>query len=98
MASVAGGMPGNTSLYVDISSVGISGGTNSKETGISIDSHSTGISVNGNTTGISVNGSTTGISVNGSTTGITAECSQAGASGVNVTRTKQFGVYYYIAF
>ena len=58
----------------------------------------TGISVNGSTTGISVNGNSTGISVNGNTTGITAECSQAGASGVNVTRTKQFGVYYYIAF
>ena len=95
---LAGGNQANTGLWIAVDSVGISGGTNSKETGISIDSHSTGISVNGNTTGISVNGSTTGISVNGSTTGITAECSQAGASGVNVTRTKQFGVYYYIAF
>ena len=98
-ASVAGGMPGNTSLFVDISGgVNISGSTNSKETGISINSRTTGISVNGSTTDISVNGSTTGISVNGNTTGITAECSQAGASGVKVTRTKQFGVYYYIAF
>ena len=98
-ASIAGGMPGNTSLYVDLSSgVGVSGSTDSRETGISVNSRTTGISVNGNTTGISVNGSTTGISVNGSTTGITAECSQAGASGVKVTRTKQFGVYYYIAF
>ncbi len=41
---------------------------------------------------------TTGVSVNNNTTGITAECSSAGASGANVTRTKQFGVYYYIAF
>ena len=106
-ASIAGGMPGNTSMYVDLSNVSISGSTDSRETGISINSRTTGISVNGNTTGISVNdnttgisvnGSTTGISVNGNTTGITAECSQAGASGVKVTRTKQFGVYYYIAF
>lgn len=50
------------------------------------------------TTGVSVYNSTTGVSVNGNTTGITAECSQAGTSGVSVTRTKQFGVYYYIAF
>ena len=88
---IAGGNQGSgiTALRVASDSVGISGSTNSKETGIS---------VNSNTTGISVNGSTTGISVNSNTTGITAECSQAGASGVNVTRTKQFGVYYYIAF
>ena len=95
---LAGGNQTNTGLWIAVDNVSVSGDTNSKETGISIDSHSTGISVNGNTTGISVNGNTTGISVNGSTTGITAECSQAGASGVNVTRTKQFGVYYYIAF
>lgn len=50
------------------------------------------------TTGITVNSATTGITVNSATTGITAECSSAGASGANVTRTKQFGVYYYIAF
>lgn len=94
------GLQGTTvpSLWVSVDSVGISGTASSNTTGISIDSHSTGISVNGNTTGISVNGSTTGVSVNSNTTGITAECSQAGASGVNVTRTKQFGVYYYIAF
>ena len=95
---LAGGNQANTGLWIAVDSVGISGDTNSRGTGISIDSHSTNISVNGNTTGISVNGNTTGISVNGSTTGITAECSQAGASGVKVTRTKQFGVYYYIAF
>ena len=97
-ASIAGGTLGNVSLYVDISTANIYGSTDSRETGISINSRVTGISVDGNTTGISVNGNTTGISVNGNTTGITAECSQAGASGVKVTRTKQFGVYYYIAF
>ena len=95
---LAGGNQANSGLWIAVDSVNISGNTDSKETGISIYGNTTGISVNGNTTGISVNGSTTGISVNGSTTGITAECSQAGASGVNVTRTKQFGVYYYIAF
>ena len=107
ISPVAGGNQANAGLWVAVDSVGISGNTDSRGTGISIDSHSTnisvngnttGISVNGNTTGISVNGNTTGISVNGSTTGITAECSQAGASGAKVTRTKQFGVYYYIAF
>ena len=98
ISPVAGGNQGNTGLWVAHDSVGISGSTNSRETGISIDSHSTNISVNSDTTGISVNGNTTGISVNGSTTGITAECSPAGASGVKVTRTKQFGVFYYIAF
>ena len=106
-APLAGGNQTNTGLIISVGSIGVSGSTNSKETGISINSHSTNISVNSNTTsisvndnttGISVNGSTTGISVNGSTTGITAECSPAGASGVKVTRTKQFGVYYYIAF
>ena len=97
-APVAGGNQASTGLWISVDSIDVSGSTNSKETGISINSRTTGISVNGNTTGISVNGSTTGISVNGNTTGITAECSQAGASGVNVTRTKQFGVFYYIAF
>ena len=104
---LAGGNQTNTGLWIAVDSVGVSGSTDSRGTGISIDSHSTNISVNGNTTsisvngnttGISVNGNTTGISVNGSTTGITAECSPAGASGVKVTRTKQFGVFYYIAF
>ena len=59
----------------------------------------TGVSVNDSTTGItaSSNNSTTGItaSSNNNTTGITASCSMTGDS---VTRTKQFGVYYYIAF
>ena len=50
------------------------------------------------TTGVSVDNNTTGVSVKDNTTGITAECSTAGTSGANVTRTKQFGVYYYIAF
>ena len=106
-APINGGDRPDTRLIVAFGSIGISGSTDSRGTGISIDNHSTnisvnsnttGISVNGSTTGISVNGNTTGVSVNGSTTGITAECSQAGASGVKVTRTKQFGVYYYIAF
>ena len=97
-APLAGGNQTNTGLIISVGSIGVSGSTNSKKTDISIDSHSTNISVNSNTTDISVNGNTTGISVNGSTTGITAECSQAGASGVKVTRTKQLGVYYYIAF
>ena len=106
-APINGGDRPDTRLIVAVGRAGISGSTNSKETGISVNGSTTGISVNGNTTGISVNGSTTsisvngsttGISVNGNTTGITAECSQAGASGVKVTRTKQFGVYYYIAF
>ena len=86
---LAGGNQANTGLVIAVDSIGISGSTDSRGTGISIDSHSTNISVNSDTTGISVNGNTTGI---------TAECSQAGASGVKVTRTKQFGVYYYIAF
>ena len=97
-APLAGGNQTNTGLIISVGSINVSGSTNSKETGIGIYSNSTNISVNSSTTGISVNGSTTGISVNGNTTGITAECSQAGASGVKVTRTKQFGVYYYIAF
>ena len=97
-APINGGDRPDTRLIVAVGKIGVSGSTNSRGTGISIDSHSANISVNSSTTGISVNGSTTGISVNGSTTGITAECSQAGASGVKVTRTKQFGVFYYIAF
>lgn len=60
-------------------------------------SKTTGISVKNSTTGItaSANNGATGVSVNGNTTGITASCSTTGDS---VTRTKQFGVYYYIAF
>ena len=104
---VAGGNQTNTGLLIAVDGTGISGSTDSRKTDISINSHSTNISVNsnttsisvnGSTTGVSVNGSTTGVSVNGNTTGITAECSPAGASGVKVTRTKQFGVFYYIAF
>lgn len=60
-------------------------------------SKTTGISVKNSTTGItaSAKNSTAGISVDSNTTGITASCSTTGDS---VTRTKQFGVYYYIAF
>lgn len=68
----------------------ISGTAESKTTDISIVSSATGISAssNNNTTGITA-------SSNNNTTGITASCSMTGYS---VTRTKQFGVYYYIAF
>ena len=58
----------------------------------------TGVSIGSGTTGVSIGSSTTGVSISSGTTGITAECSSAGASGANVTRTKQYGVYYYIAF
>lgn len=72
------------------SSGSISGTAESKTTDISIVSSTTGISAssNNNTTGITA-------SSNNNTTGITASCSMTGDS---VTRTKQFGVYYYIAF
>lgn len=46
------------------------------------------------TTGVSVNNNTTGITVGSGTTGITVNTK----GNNNVTRTKQFGVYYYIAF
>ena len=88
--------PGNF-LYVGegpISSSGsISGTAASETTDISIVSSTTGISA-------SSNNSTTGITAgsNNNTTGITASCSTAGAATATVTRTKQFGVYYYIAF
>ena len=67
-------------------------------TGVSIGSNTTGVSIGSNTTGVSIGSNTTDISIGSNTTGITAECSSAGASGANVTRTKQYGVYYYIAF
>ena len=67
-------------------------------TGVSIGSSTTGVSIDSNTTGVSISSNTTGVSIGSNTTGITAECSSAGASGANVTRTKQYGVYYYIAF
>ena len=72
------------------SSGSISGTAESKTTGVSIVNSTTGITA-------SSNNSTTGItaSSNNNTTGITASCSMTGDS---VTRTKQFGVYYYIAF
>lgn len=72
------------------SSGDISGTAESETTGVSIVSNTTGItaSSNNNTTGITA-------SSNNNTTGVTASCSTTGDS---VTRTKQFGVYYYIAF
>lgn len=88
------GLAGGGTLYLGegpISSSGnISGTAESKTTGISIVSSTTGISAssNNNTTGVTA-------SSNNNTTGITASCSMTGDS---VTRTKQFGVYYYIAF
>ena len=64
------------------------------------ESNTTNISIINNTTGItaSANNGATGVSVDSNTTGITASCSTAGAADATVTRTKQFGVYYYIAF
>ena len=67
---------------------GITGTAASKTTGISVKNSTTGITA-------SAKNSTAGISVDSNTTGITASCSMTGDS---VTRTKQFGVYYYIAF
>ena len=72
--------------------------TTSDKTNISIDEATTGVSVNVDTSGVSVKDNTTGVSVNSNKTGITATCSTAGANNATVTRTKQFGVYYYIAF
>ena len=85
-----------TGVSVDNNTTGVSVKDNT--TGVSVDNNITGVSVNDNTTGVSVKDNTTGVSVKDNTTGITAECSTAGTSGANVTRTKQFGVYYYIAF
>ena len=85
-----------TDVSVNDSTTGVS--VNDSTTGVSVDNSTTGVSVNDSTTGVSVDNSTTGVSVKDNTTGITAECSTAGTSGSNVTRTKQFGVYYYIAF
>ena len=85
-----------TDVSVNDSTTGVS--VNDSTTGVSVDNSTTGVSVNDSTTGVSVKDNTTGVSVKDNTTGITAECSTAGTSGSNVTRTKQFGVYYYIAF
>lgn len=100
------GIDSGNFLYVGESSSGgaISGTAESKTTNISIINNTTGITANADssTTGISANAdsSATGISAssNDNTTGITASCSTAGAADATVTRTKQFGVYYYIAF
>ena len=78
--------------------VGTGVSISSSTTGVSISSNTTGVSISSNTTGVSISSNTTGVSISSNTTGITAECSSAGASGANVTRTKQYGVYYYIAF
>ena len=72
--------------------------TYDSKTNISIDKATTDVSVNDNTTGVSVNSNKTSVSVKSNKTGITATCSTAGANNATVTRTKQFGVYYYIAF
>lgn len=91
------GLESGGSFYIgqgsSSSSGSISGTAESKTTGVSIVSNTTGItaSSNNNTTGITA-------SSNNNTTGITASCSTAGAADATVTRTKQFGVYYYIAF
>ena len=88
------GLGSGNFLYVgegsSSSSGSISGTAESKTTDISIVNNTTGITA-------SSNNSTTGITAgsNNNTTGITASCSMTGDS---VTRTKQFGVYYYIAF
>lgn len=50
--------------------------------------------VNSATTGITVNSAKTGVTANSATTGITVNAKGDN----NVTRTKQFGVYFYIAF
>ena len=71
---------------------------NDNTTGVSVNDSTTGVSVNSNKTGVSVKSNKTGVSVNSNKTGITATCSTAGANSATVTRTKQFGVYYYIAF
>lgn len=73
---------------LEVSVVGITGTAASNTTGVSVEKNWTGITA-------SANNSATGVSVDSNTTGITASCSTTGDS---VTRTKQFGVYYYIAF
>ena len=75
-----------------------SGGTLETTLNFATDKRTTDVSVNDNTTGVSVNSNKTSVSVNSNKTGITATCSTAGANNATVTRTKQFGVYYYIAF
>ena len=83
-------------LYTNTRTTGVS--VNDNTTGVSVNDNTTGVSVNDNTTGVSVNSNKTSVSVNSNKTGITATCSTAGANNATVTRTKQFGVYYYIAF
>ena len=99
------GLAGGGNIYIgerSSSSGGTISGTAEKSaTHININNATTGITANADssTTGISASSdnNTTGItaSSDNNTTGITASCSTTGDS---VTRTKQFGVYYYIAF
>ena len=83
-------------MNTDKKTTGIS--INSACTGIAVMSHATHVLVNSNKTSVSVNSNKTSVSVKSNKTGITATCSTAGANNATVTRTKQFGVYYYIAF
>lgn len=93
-------------LFIGTDPVTVTGGAASKTTGVSVKNGTTGVSVEKNwtgitasakngATGVSVDSNTTGVSVKNNKTGVTASCSTTGDS---VTRTKQFGVYYYIAF
>lgn len=81
---------GDTGAFNFKASKGWTGRSEKVTAGVSVDSNTTGITA-------SADSSSTGISAssNNNTTGITASCSMTGGS---VTRTKQFGVYYYIAF
>ncbi|MEE0930117.1 MAG: hypothetical protein UIM53_03885 [Acutalibacteraceae bacterium] len=81
------------SSNVEVTKVNISGTAEYSTTNVSIINNTTGItaSSNDNTTGITAGS-------NNNKTGITASCSTAGTADATVTRTKQFGVYYYIAF
>lgn len=58
----------------------------------------TGVKINRNTSGFALYKGSTGVSVDDNITSITADCSAAGTDNDTVTRTKQFGVYFYIAF
>ena len=86
----------NFIMNTDKKTTGVS--VNDNTTGVSVNDNTTGVSVNSNKTSVSVNSNKTSVSVKSNKTGITATCSTAGANNATVTRTKQFGVYYYIAF
>ena len=87
---------GHGSIHKTDNGVGVKTGitVNPAATGITVNNDTTGITVNAAKTGITVNSATTGIAVNNNKTGITVNAK----GNNNVTRTKQFGVYYYIAF